>query len=111
MGAHSNYVSVESDAKTVMYLILIAIIGTIAYFAFKLITRLIKRHYYKQFRAEQRNVEQYKQIQARKDRAYQNTLNNFFYNRIEEDTEEISDVSKASSKQAKNLISLYQFEV
>lgn len=111
MGAHSNYVSVESDFNTVMYLILIAIIGTIAYFAFKLITRLIKRHYYKQFRTEQHNVEQYKQIKARKERAYQNTVNNFFRNRIEEDIEEISGISKLSSKQSKDLISLYNFEV
>jgi hypothetical protein len=107
MGAHSNYISVESDAKTVMYLIIAAIIGTILYFAFKLIKGLIKRHYYKQFKVEQYRIDQYKQIKARKERAYQNTVNNFFYNRIEEDIEEISDVSKASSKQAKNLISLY----
>lgn len=111
MGAHSNYISVESDAKTVMYLILIAIIGAVLYYTFNLVKGLIKRHYYKQFKAEQYNADLYKQIKARKERAYQNTVNNFFYNRIEEDIEEISDVSKASSKQAKNLISLYQFEV
>lgn len=111
MGAHSNYVSVESDFNTVIYLIIAAIVCVIIYHTFKLIQRLIKRHYYKQFKVEQYRIDQYKQIKARKERAYQNTVNNFFYNRIEEDTEEISDVSKASSKQAKNLISLYQFEV
>lgn len=111
MGAHSNYVSVESDFNTVIYLIIAAIVGVIIYHIFKFIKCLIKRHYYKQFRAEQRNVEQYKQIKARKERAYQNTVDNFINNRIEEDTEEISDVSKTPSKQAKDLISLYQFEV
>ena len=111
MGAHSNYVSVESDFTTFIYLILSILVLTIAYFAFKLIKSLIKRHYYKQFRTEQHNVEQYKQIKARKERAYQNTINNFFYNRIQEDIEEISGISKSSSKQSKDLISLYNFEV
>lgn len=105
MGAHSNYVSVESDFNTVMYLILIVIIGTIAYFAFKLIKRLIKRHYYNQFRAEQHNVEQYKQIKARKERAYYNTLNNFFYNRIAEDIDNMPD-QKPFGK-AEKIINLY----
>lgn len=111
MGTHSNYVSVESDAKTVMYFILIVIIGAILYYAFKIIKSLIKRHYYKQFRAEQRRVEQYQRMKAHKERAYQNTVNNFINNRIEEDIEETSDVSKESYKQATKLINLYQFEV
>lgn len=108
MGAHSNYLSVESDAKTVIYFILGAIICTILYFAFKLITRLIKNHYYKQFKVEQWRVDQYKQITARKERAYQRTLNNFLYNRIEEDIEEMPDISSDISD---HLIELYQFEV
>lgn len=111
MGTHTNYRTVESDEITVMYLILIAIIGIILYYTFKVIKTLIKRHYYKQFRTEQRRVEQYKKIKAQKERIYQNTVNNFFYNRIEEDIEETSDVSKESYKQATNLINLYQFEV
>lgn len=104
MGTHSNYISVESDFNTVMYLILIAIIGAILYYAFKLIKGLIKRHYYNQFRIEQRNVEQYKQIKAQKERAYQNTVNNFFYNRIEED---IDNMKTNKSVTAEKLIGLY----
>lgn len=102
MGAHSNYISVESDAKTVMFLIIAAFIGAVLYYAFKVIKTLIKRHYYNQFKAEQRRVEQYKQITARKERAYQNTINNFFYNRIEEDIEDMLDIS------SNKLIDLYK---
>jgi predicted Holliday junction resolvase-like endonuclease len=108
MGAHSNYTSVESDAKTVIYLIIAFVIGVVLYFAFKFIKSLIKRHYYKQFCIEQYRINQYKQITERKERAYQRTLNNFFYNRIEEDIEEMSDVS---SDKSNNLMNLYNFEV
>jgi ABC-type bacteriocin/lantibiotic exporter with double-glycine peptidase domain len=108
MKAHSNYISVESDAKTVMYLIIAVIIGAILYYTFKLVKRLIKRHYYKQFRAKYHNIEQYKQIKAQKERAYQNTVNNFFYNRIEEDINNMPD--KKPSVKAKKIIDLYNKE-
>ena len=108
MGAHSNYVSVESDFNTVIFIFISIIVSIILYFAFKLIKGLIKRHYYKQFKVEQYRIDQYKQIQARKERAYQNTVNSFFYNRIEEDIEEMPDISSDVSDR---LIDLYQFEV
>ena len=108
MGAHSNYLSIEFDLSTVMFIFISLIVGVILYFTFKLITCIAKRYYYKQFRAEQRRVDQYKQITARKERAYQRTLNNFLYNRIEEDIEEMSEISSDVSDR---LIDLYQFEV
>ena len=105
MGAHSNYVTVESDFNTVMYCILIAIIGVILYYAFKIIKCLIKHYYYKQFRTEQRIVEQYKKISDQKDKIYQNTIDNFINNRIEEDVD--NDNSPLSSS-AQKLISIYK---
>ena len=86
MGAHSNYISVESDFNTAIFIFISIIIGVILYYTFKIITCIIKRHYYKQFRTEQRRVEQYKKIKAQKERTYQNAINNFFCNRIDEDT-------------------------
>ena len=108
MGAHSNYVSVESDFYTAIFIFVSILLLIGVCFAFKIIQCLIKRHYYKQFRTEQRNVEQYKQISARKERTYQNTLNNFFYNRIEEDIDNMPD--KKPSGKAKKLINLYTVE-
>lgn len=105
MGTHTNYRTVESDEITVMYLILIAIIGIILYYTFKVIKTLIKRHYYKQFKAEQRNIEQYKKIKAQKERIYQNTVDNFINNRIEEDVENDNTPLPSS---AKALINIYK---
>lgn len=108
MGTHSNYVSVESDFNTVMFIFISIIICVILYFTFKIVTSLIKRHCYKQFYAEQRRVEQYQRIKARKERAHQNAINNFFCNRIEEDIGNIPN--KKPSSKAKKLISLYVIE-
>lgn len=106
MGSHSNYFSIESDFNTVMYLILIVIICIILYHAFKIIKSLIKKHYYKQFRAEQRRVEQYKKIKSQKEHAYQNTVNNFFYNSIDKDIDEMS--VNALPDSSGKLIKLYK---
>ena len=106
MGAHSNYISVESDFNTAIFIFISIIIGVILYYTFKIITCIIKRHYYKQFRTEQRRVEQYKKIKAQKERTYQNAINNFFCNRIDEDIDEmpINTLSDSSNK----LIKLYK---
>lgn len=105
MGAHSNYVSVESDLIMVICLIVATIICIIIYFTFKLITHIIKRHYYQKFRTEQHKVKQYQKISAQKDRAHQNTVDNFIYNRITEDMLHIG--SKINTK----LVELYREEV
>lgn len=102
MGFHSNYWSEESDMEMFIFSIIAIIIFVVVYRTLKLIKCLIKRHYYKQFKAEQRRVEQYKRIKAQKERAYQNTINNFFYNRIEEDIEDMLDIS------SNKLIDLYK---
>ena len=109
MGTHSNYLTIESDFNTVIFIFINIIVGVILYFTFKLITCIIKKHYYKQFHAEQRRVEQYKKIKAQKERAYQNTIDNFFCNRIDEDIDEmpintLSDSSKKFIKLYKDYI-------
>ena len=107
MGTHSNYLTTELDFNTVIFICISIIVGIILYFTFKLITHIIKRHYYKQFSANQHRVEQYKRIKAQKERAYQNTINNFINNRIAEDMENNKNPLSSS---AQTLISLYKGE-
>ena len=107
MGTHSNYVSVESDFNTAIFIFISIIIGIILYYAYKIIKTIIKKHYYKQFCAEQRIVEQYKKTSAQKDKIYQNTIDNFINNRIIED---IDNDNNPLSSSAKKIINLYKGE-
>ena len=99
MGAHSNYLTVESDFYTA---ILIVIIISIAFLTLLVINAIKENNY------NQQELARYKKREADRKEAQCHTrcINEFFELRIEEDLEDITNDSKTSSK-SKKLIKLY----
>ena len=84
---------------------IVIVLSVIIYFGIKFIAKVIKRHYYKQFHAEQRRVDLHKQIMNNARKARTNAYNSFIHNNINDD---INNASIELSDKAKTLINTYK---
>ena len=89
----------------IILLTIIIVLSVIIYFGIKFIAKVIKRHYYKQFHAEQRRVDLHKQIMDNASKAHTNAYTCFIYNNINDDIDKINVVS---SDKATTLINAYK---
>ena len=102
MGAHSNFVSVESDFYTFLFFVGVVLLFATVVFVLTLVRNYSVMH--DKYRASKRKED------ARKNKIIrQRTVDNFFENRIQEDLEEYTEVQKQSAK-VKKLIELYNFD-
>lgn len=104
MGAHSNYLTIESDWLNVIYLIVIAIIIVSLLLIYKFIKCIIDIHYNKK-------IKQIQQKNSQSNKIYQNPIDNFINNCIDEDIDEITINSLSDSSLSKKLLELYQEEL
>jgi hypothetical protein len=89
----------------IILIILAVVLSVIIYFGIKFVAKVIKRHYYKQFRAEQLRFDLHKQIMDNNKKARINAYNSFIHNNINDD---INNVNIELSNKATTLINTYK---
>jgi hypothetical protein len=90
----------------IILLTIIIVLSVIIYFGIKFIAKVIKRHYYKQFRADQHKVDLHKQIMDNASKAHTNAHNSFIYYTINDDIN--NNINVVLSDKAKRLINIYK---